>query len=62
LIGDVANGGDPQAERRTRRAGLTFAELHARYLSEWAMKRNKSWRQGEYLVRSFVLPKWARLH
>src|SRR6516162_5855960 len=61
LIGDVARGGDPQAERAANRKGLTFEELHARYVSEHAKVQNKSWKQADYLVRRYVLPKWAKL-
>src|SRR5258705_13415760 len=31
LIGDVARGGDPQAEKRAKRGGLTFEQLQKRY-------------------------------
>ena len=61
LIGAVALGGDPQAERKAKRGGLTFEQLHQRYVTERAQKRNKSWRQASYLVTRFVLPRWARL-
>ncbi len=61
LIGDVARGGDPQAERMARRGGLTFEQLHTRYVEEWAKKRNKSWRQPDNLIRTRVLPRWAKL-
>jgi integrase len=60
LIGVVALGGDPQAERKKQRGGLTFEQLHARYLTEHAMKHNKSWKQGRYLLCAFVYPKWAK--
>ena len=62
LIGDVANGINPQAERKVNRqeGGITLEQLHKRYITEWAQKRNKSWRQAEYLIRAFVYPKWAK--
>src|SRR5262245_37084395 len=42
-------GKDPVAERRAERGVGTFAELAERYLSEWAMKKNRSWKQADYL-------------
>jgi integrase len=58
---EVAEGRDPQAERLAQRSAGTFAELHQRYVSEWASKRNKSWRQAAYLVRTHILPKLGRM-
>src|SRR5258707_6649339 len=43
LIGDVARRCDPQAERKAKRGGLTFEQLHKRYVEEWAKQHNKSW-------------------
>jgi integrase len=61
LIGDIARGKDPAAERKAKRGGPTFAELHQRYVEQHAKQHNKSWRQADYLVRSYVSPKWAKL-
>jgi integrase len=61
LIGDVARGLDPQAERAANRGGATFAALHARYLDEYAKKRNKSWKQAEALIKRHALPRWGTL-
>jgi integrase len=55
-LGEVSDGRDPQAERTAKRGELTFDLLHARYLDEHAKVHNKSWRQGDYLIRAFVLP------
>jgi integrase len=57
----VAKGQDPAAERRAERGAGTFAELAARYLEGYAKKRNKSWRQGDTLVRRYLLPRWGKL-
>ena len=51
---------DPAAERRAERGKGTFEELAARYL-EHAKKKNKSWKQAEFLVRRYLLPKWGKL-
>jgi integrase len=58
---EVARGKDPAAERKAERGAGTFAELAERYVEVWAKRRNKSWRQGEYLVRRYLLPKWGKL-
>jgi integrase len=49
----VSHGKDPANEKRR---GTAFSTLAARYVEESAKRRNKSWRQGEYLVTRFVLP------
>jgi integrase len=56
----VAKGKDPAAEKRAERGAGTFAELHERYL-EHAKRKNKSWQQGDRLVRRYALPRWAKL-
>jgi integrase len=57
----VAKGGDPAADRRAERNAGTFADLHAQYLEQHAKRRNKSWRQGDALIRRHVLPWFAKL-
>jgi len=57
----VAKGEDPQAEKRARRNAGTFAELAERYVEDYAKRRNKSWRQGDKLVRRYLLPSWVKL-
>jgi integrase len=57
----VADGKDPQAEKRAERGVGTFAELARRYVEEYAKGRNKSWAQADYLVRSHLLPRWGKL-
>src|SRR4030095_16490641 len=49
---------DAQAERQASRGASTFEEAHRRYVTEYAQKQNKSWKQADTLVRSNVLPKW----
>jgi integrase len=62
LIGDVARGRDPQAERSAQRTNcVTFAQLHHRYLEEHAKKRNKSWEQANSLMIKYVLRPWGDL-
>jgi integrase len=57
----VAEGKDPQAERKEERGAPTFAELAERYVNEDAKKNNpRSWRQADALVRAHLLPRWGR--
>src|SRR5262249_47454141 len=57
----VAKGQDPAADKRAARTQGTFAELTARYLTTYASKRNKSWRQGAHMLERWVLPRWGQL-
>lgn len=52
----VDDGLDPTAERR--RGPDTFAGIHQRHLEEHAKLNNKSWKQGDHLIRTYVLPRW----
>src|SRR5262249_25680686 len=61
LMLDVIKGKDPAAERKAQRGAGTFAEMATRYIEEHAKKRNKSWKQADYLVRRHLLPMWGRL-
>lgn len=65
LAGDimyrVAQGEDPQAERKAERSAGTFAEIAERYVEEKAKRKNKSWRQADGLVRRHLLPAWGKL-
>jgi integrase len=57
----AAEGKDPAAERRAERGAGTFDELCERFLNEHAKKKNKSWQQGDRLVRRYLLRRWAKL-
>jgi integrase len=57
----VADGKDPQAEKRAERGVGTFAELARRYVEEYAKSKNKSWAQADALVRKHLLPRWGKL-
>jgi len=58
---DVARGKDPQAERMAKRSQGTFAELADRYVNEYAKKKNRSWKQADYLIRKHVLGPFGKL-
>src|SRR5262249_33226752 len=57
----VAKGSDPAADKRAERGAGTFAELATKYVELYAKKNNKSWKQGDKLVRRYLLPRWGKL-
>ena len=57
----VAEGGDPYADRLALRGRGSFEQVAARYVTEYASRKNKSWRQAETLVTRYLLPRWAKL-
>jgi integrase len=61
ILYQVAQGQDPQAERKAQRSLGTFEELASRYVKEYASIKNKSWKQADALVRRHLLPKWSKL-
>jgi Arm DNA-binding domain len=61
IMNAVAEGRDPQAERKAQRALGTFEELAARYVEEYAKLKNKSWKQPDALVRKHLVPRWGKL-
>ena len=61
IMFQVAEGKDPVADRVAERGHGTFAELAERYLNEYAKKKNNSWRQADFLMRKYLLPKWGKL-
>jgi integrase len=59
---EVHQGKDPATERRASSAASTtgtFGVIASRYVTEYAMRRNKSWRQADALIRRYVLPLWG---
>jgi integrase len=61
VMTEVADGKDPQAEKKAKRGTGTFAELADRYRDEHAKIENKSWKQADYLVRKHLIPRWGKL-
>jgi integrase len=61
IMVQVAEGGDPHADRLALRGRGSFEQISQRYLEEHARKKNKSWRQADALVRTYLLPRWAKL-
>src|SRR5450759_3617008 len=60
IMVQVSEGKDPQADRKAERSSGTFGELANRY-REHAMKKNKSWKQADALVKRHLLPRWSKL-
>ena len=58
---EVARGKDPAAEKKAERGAGTFAELAVKYVEQHAKRVNKSWHQGDTLVRRYALPRWGKL-
>ena len=61
LMVQVAEGGDPHADRLALRGRGSFEQVARRYVEQHASKKNKSWRQAEALVTKYLNPRWARL-
>ena len=57
----VAQGHDPAAERKAERGAGTFADLAAKYVEQYAKRKNKSWKASETLIQRYVLPRWGKL-
>jgi integrase len=62
LLGEVAKGGNPQAERSEARRAPTVAELAARFLAEHANVRTRPRTAAEYkrLLDQFIVPALGR--
>lgn len=60
---EVSGGGDPQADRRSKReaerTALTFGQLADAYLERYAKVHKASWQQDDLYLRVHVLPSWA---
>jgi integrase len=61
IMYQVAEGGDPHADRLALRGRGSFEQVARRYFEEHAKKKNKSWRQADALVTKYLLPRWAKL-
>jgi Arm DNA-binding domain len=57
----VADGEDPQADRKAERNQGTFEELAKSYVDQYARRENKSWKQADALVKKHLIPKWGKL-
>jgi len=64
LLGQVAQGIDVQYEKRkalvAARTEGTFDTAVTGYLA-YARRKNKSWKQTEWMIRKYLSPRWGRL-
>jgi integrase len=61
IMVEVADGKDPQADRRAQRTAGSFAELCSRYVDVYAKKKNRSWQQSKALVGKHLIPRLGKL-
>jgi hypothetical protein len=51
----VDGGTDPAADKAAQRSTGTFADLAARYVEDYAKRKNKSWQQANVLVHRYAM-------
>ena len=61
LIGRIARGADPMAEKKAHDRSETFAELADEYLERHAKLKKKRWKDDEQAIRRDLLPAWGKL-
>lgn len=60
LLGDVAKGGDPSQDIKSKRIKPSFADLAKEYLEVYAKtnKRPKSYREDQKMLEGIILKRW----
>jgi integrase len=58
ILGEVAQGGDPAAEKVAAGKELRFSEYAELYLERHAKLRKKTWREDERRIEKHLLPRW----
>lgn len=58
IVGAVAKGGDPQADRMGQRGALTFGALVDLYMERHAKRNKRTWRQDERQIDRYLRPRW----
>lgn len=61
ILGHVAEGDDPQADRQEVLGALTFGELAASFLEKHSKHRKRSWKEDERILNRELLPAWGKL-
>ena len=61
--GNIAEGGDPAADKQTARrasakTGDAIADLAKEYIAKWAKPNKRSWRDDQRMLDAEVLPHW----
>jgi integrase len=59
IIGRIARGEDPQAERVADKESITLEELAAEYLELHAKRKKESWCEDARILRVDLLPAWG---
>lgn len=60
ILGRIASGEDPQAQKAADRQAMTFGQLAEEYLELHAKRKKRSWREDERVIRADLLPAWKR--
>lgn len=60
IIGRIARGEDPQAQKNADRKAETFGEFAAEYLERHAKLKKRGWREDERIIRVNLTPAWKR--
>lgn len=60
VIGYLALGEDPQAEKAAERSAETFGELATEYLERHGKVKKRRWREDERILKVDLLPAWRR--
>ena len=58
IIGRIARGEDPQAEKNAERKAETFGELATEYLERHAKLKKRSWKEDRRIIHRNLLPAW----
>jgi integrase len=60
LLGDVAHAEDPATAKRDAQEAAqdTFGKLAAKYLSEYAQQKKRTWKEDDRVIRKELLPAW----
>lgn len=60
-LGDLARGIDPAEHRDAVRGGETLAAVAEQYLSQWAKREKRSWREDQRILERDVLPSLGKI-
>jgi integrase len=58
LVGRIACGEDPQAEKVADRESITLGQLANNYMELHAKRRKRSWQEDERIIKADLLPAW----
>ncbi len=60
IIGRLARGEDPQADKTAEKGAETFGELAAEYLERHAKVKKRRWQEDDRVLKVDLLPAWRR--